>query len=184
MSAKKFGTYNGIVRCCSFFRVHECLSIVCIKVSIEPPESHKQGTMVPWHGAMFAVVVTETVWSSGYFDIFMAIFHKVVVVFCPFFTLICLLLTFFSSWSCSETILSLELRGKLLSFDLPIRQSSHNPVVYPLPLRLPVDIFLKLSLQGFVVWKWRFLKKMDESFRRKFEIIFTIAIQSSCMNFS
>lgn len=109
---------------------------------------------------------------------------KLWLCFCPFFTLICLLLTFFSSWSCSETILSLELRGKLLSFDLPIRQSSHNPVVYPLPLRLPVDIFLKLSLQGFVVWKWRFLKKMDESFRRKFEIIFTIAFQSSCMNFS
>lgn len=34
---------------------------------------------------MFAVVVTETVWSSGYFDIFMAIFHKVVVVFLSVF---------------------------------------------------------------------------------------------------
>lgn len=105
---------------------------------------------------MFAMVAIETVWSSGYFDIFTAIFHKAVVVLCPFFALICLLLTLFSGWSCSKTILSLELRSKLLSFDLPIRQSSHNPVVYPLPLRLPVDILLKLSLKGFVVWKWRF----------------------------
>lgn len=149
-----------------FFEVHERLSIDCIKISIEPPESHKQDTMVPWHGTMFAVVAIETVWSSGYFDIFTAIFHKAVVVLCPFFALICLLLTLFSGWSCSKTILSLELRGKLLSFDLPIRQSSHNPVVYPLPLRLPVDILLKLSLKGFVVWKWRFLEKMEECFQR------------------
>lgn len=29
-------------------------------MSIEPPESRKQGTMVPGHGTVFAVVVTET----------------------------------------------------------------------------------------------------------------------------
>lgn len=153
--------YNGIVQFCCFFR----FTNVYQQIASRYRQNHRNHiNKAQWYRD--AVVAIETVWSSGYFDIFTAIFHKAVVVLCPFFALICLLLTLFSGWSCSKTILSLELRGKLLSFDLPIRQSSHNPVVYPLPLRLPVDILLKLSLKGFVVWKWRFLEKMEECFQR------------------
>lgn len=67
---------------------------------------------------MFVMVVIEIVWFLGYFDIFMVIFYKVVVVLCLFFVLICLFLILFLGWFCFKIILFLELRGKLFLFDL------------------------------------------------------------------
>lgn len=158
--------YNGIVQFCCFFRFTNVYQQIASRYRqnhrnhINKVQWYRDTELcLPWLPQKLSglqVILT----SSRPFS------TKLWSFYVRFFALICLLLTLFSGWSCSKTILPLELRGKLLSFDLPIRQSSHNPVVYPLPLRLPVDILLKLSLKGFVVWKWRFLEKMEECFQR------------------
>lgn len=51
-----------------------------------------------------------------------------------------------SGWPGPETVLPLYLRTELFPFDLFILQTTHNPIVRPLPVRLPVDVALKLSL--------------------------------------